>query len=147
MAQRKPTSERERDFHHPVPVQDDTRNGRQLDEVRLNERENKSVGRDDDKGNHSRKTRNDDHLSELSKVGNVLPNEQLFMSRSESLNEYDELETSTSLPTDGYFDKENESSFGDKCQFIGLRPGTVTKGYPKGTQIVGIHCEICFEKT
>ena len=32
MAQMKPASERERDFHHPVPVEDGTENGKHLDE-------------------------------------------------------------------------------------------------------------------
>ena len=144
MAQRN----RERDFHPPVPVEDDTENGRHLDEVRLTERENETVGREDDKDNRSSKTRNDAHSSELSEAESVLPNEQPFMSRSEPSNEYDEFakqETSTSLPTDGCFDKE--TGFGEKLRFIGLGSGTITKGYPHGTQIVEIRGGICFQKT
>lgn len=143
MAQMKPTKKSESDFHDAVPVKDGSENGRQLDEVRLNERQNKSVGRDDN--NNSGKTRNDVHSRELSEAEKVSLNEQPFMSRSEPSNEYDEfVEPETS--TCGYFDKENENSFGDKYRLIGLGPGTMTKAYPAGTEIVGIRCGICFRK-
>ena len=127
------TSERERDFPYPVPVEDDTESGRQLAEVQLNDRENKSVGRDNDMEDHSSKTRSDANSSELGEGETFLLNGLLlFLGMSEDSNTYDdELGGQGSSPTNHYFEKKFKSGFGGSSQFIGLGPSTK----PKGTRI------------